>query len=178
MYDSNQITAQGGLPSSLVPTPEGEKYIEYMGRGMRNSTSKLKKGDGIFLSSCYDHTSGLSVDGTTKINGHLSSQIQGDWFYSRGNTSLYILRDTCDAAQNNLPCNPSCRGIGPDPTSPPSDKCSEEVSKICPESEYSTPNKCGQCAERHLTDLLSKGCTKKEVTDICEERKQMPAFYL
>lgn len=111
-YDTNQISAQGGLPKNQFHSDQGTKYIQYFGTGMRNSTSVLKKGDGIFLSSCLDHTSGLHVGGSTTIQGKSSGQILGDWFFDRANPFI-VLRDACDATNNDLPCNPTCDGLGP-----------------------------------------------------------------
>ena len=168
MYDTNQLEAQGGMPKAAVNTPSGQKYIQYFGRGMRNSTFSLKKGDGIFLSSCLDHTGGLHVGGNTKINGTLSSKVLGDWFYGRLNPN-YILRDTCDASHNNLPCNPSC-AHGPAPGPTPSGNCSNALESHCPTSEYSTPYRCGQCAKKHRSELVKAGCTVAAVTAQCKAR--------
>ena len=174
MYDTNQITAQGKLPTKIYDTAQGMKYIQYFGIGMRNSTSLLKKGDGIFLSSCLEHTKGLHIGGTTSINGtKLSGSILGDWFFDRPNPNL-ITKDSCDVSNNDLPCNPSCRNIhpgpGPSPGPSPSGECSDELEKDCPRLKYGTPMKCGQCAKSHRSDLEGAGCTVKSVTALCEAR--------
>jgi hypothetical protein len=166
MYDTNQISAQGGLPRNQFNSDEGKRYIQYFGIGMRNSTFVLKKGDGIFLSSCLDHTSGLHVGGSTTINGKLSGQILGDWFFDRANPSV-VLRDTCDATNNDLPCNPTCDGLGP---SPSGGTCGKELEKDCPTSDYPTPGKCDQCAKAHESELKQASCTVRSVVAACQGR--------
>ena len=67
MYDSNQIHTQMGMPA---PDPEQPlsgtttAYFKYYGGTQRLSVQQVvanaqKKGDGLFLASCYDHTGNL-----------------------------------------------------------------------------------------------------------------------
>ena len=50
------------MPKADATTAQGQGFIEYFGRAMRNSTLQVpaKPSDGLFLSSCYDHTTGNS----------------------------------------------------------------------------------------------------------------------
>lgn len=154
------------------------KPLRYFGRGMRNSTTALKEGDGMFLSSCLDHTAGLHVGGATSINGTLSGKALGDWFYGRGGD--IILRDTCDASSGDLPCNPTCDGLTPGPSpgpspspspSPPSSQCGVELIKDCPKWKYPTLQKCAQCAKINEAGLSKAGCTEAAVKALCMARK-------
>jgi len=173
MYDKNQIEVQGLMPAADAKTPDGKRYQEYFGAGMRNSTLSLKPGDGIFLASCLGHTEGLSVGGTTPIQGKFSGEVLGDWFFNRPTSDL-ILRDTCDASHGNLPCNQECHtGPSPSPGPAPSSKCAQALEKDCPDAQFPTPSKCGQCAKQHRADLLLHGCTLNSVTSACEARKKV-----
>ena len=103
MYDKDQIEQQGQMPNSATTTESGKAYLRYMGLGMRNSTHVLKKGDGIFLPSCFLHGGGLGVGGSTTIGGHQSGKVLGDWFHDRDVQDVLVLRDSCDAANDGLP---------------------------------------------------------------------------
>lgn len=83
-------------------SPQISRLLELQ-LGMRNSTSVLKEGDGIFLPSCYNHVGGLGVGGSTTIHGHESGKVLGDWFYDREVQDVLVLRDSCDAANDGLP---------------------------------------------------------------------------
>lgn len=160
-YDSNQLTAQGKLPQNQYTSEEGKKYIAYFGRGMRNSTSTLKPGDGIFLSSCLAHGAGLGVGGESAIQNVTSGTMLGDWFWGR--PGHYVARDTCDAANGDLPCNPTCPGV-------PSGDCGKELEKDCPAASASTPAECDKCGQAHRADLEAAGCTTAIVQAACKDR--------
>jgi len=165
MYDTNQLSAQGGLPKSDFNTPEGQKYIQYLGRGIRNSTSSLKKGDGIFLASCLDHGGGLGVGGTTTIDDINSGTMLGDWFWNRPD-AVTSKRDTCDEANGGLPCNPTCHG-----NPAPSGSCAAELEKVCPAASYGSVQACGNCAKSHTSALEGAGCTYDAVRSACRARQ-------
>ena len=177
MYDTNQISAQGLMPRAAGSTAQGHKYIQYFGRGMRNSTASLKDGDGIFLSSCYEHTQGLGVGGSTKIGGKNSGELLGDWFWERSSQgyAAAITRDTCDDANGDLPCNPTCGHApgpspGPSPGPAPAGSCEVALEKYCPMASYPSPWKCGKCSRAHTQQLQAAQCTVAEVTADCKAR--------
>jgi len=110
-YDYSQLFGVLGLPKRSSTSARGQEYIAYFGRSMRDSTRQVlaKSGDGLFLPSCFDHTDGLGVGGTTKLKGFTSIQGLADWFFGRGAVPA-ILMDDCDMASPGLPCNPTCAG--------------------------------------------------------------------
>ena len=114
-FDSAAITIELAMPD--VVNENTKRYVHYFGDSMQNSIlnymlNENHKGDGAFLASCYEHVSGLDVGrqgATTKIMGHDSSEVAGDWFWGRNKLPHVVYDDrTCD-----LPCNPTCQGFGP-----------------------------------------------------------------
>lgn len=98
--DTNQLLVQLRMPA--VKNNETERYVKYFTSAMRTSTSQAKN-NVLFLASCFEHTSGLGVSGTTAINGHTSGELLGPWFNGASDpTAQYV--DNCP----DLPCNPTC----------------------------------------------------------------------
>ena len=198
MYDTNQIGAQLKCPKSSCGRPgteEGRKFIAYFGNAMRKSIlTQLQPKDGVFLPSCLDHTHNLGVhdannrQGVSAINGTNSGTVLGDWFYGRASKNkTFVLADTCDAANNGLPCNPTCPNLlppgppgppgpppppspGPPPPPGPDGKCGAALDFWCPAGLFPTPGKCGTCAKGHTKALHAAGCTVPEVRALCDER--------
>ena len=85
VFDTYQV-GQLGVPEGVY-NEDTEGYVSYFGRSTINSTAAVMSGqpaNGIFLASCYEHTGGLGVGGSTTIGGRSSGEVLGDWFYGRG----------------------------------------------------------------------------------------------
>ena len=114
MYDKEQIQDQMYIPRTL--TRDTKEYVSYFGYNMLLSlANQIKEPNGLFLSSCYDHCTGIgygnyNFGSTTKIKGYNVTQVLGDWFWGR-NQVPHILVDDCGS---DLPCNPTCKGYGED----------------------------------------------------------------
>jgi hypothetical protein len=61
-YDTNQLESGNAFPAANH-AEKAQNYVRYYGQAMRNSTAMVrqKPEDGLFLSSCFDHTGGLGV---------------------------------------------------------------------------------------------------------------------
>merc|ERR1711918_189089 len=100
-----QVNSEFGLPKASTSSSEGQEFVAYFGRAMRNSTNLVvnhpsgKKGDGIFLASCLDHGDGIHFrhdDGTqivTQLKGHTSFEAVADWFYDRKQVPAILIDD-------------------------------------------------------------------------------------
>ena len=118
-YDQNQINNVLHMPKpAKITTKEELSFVAYVGLGMLNSTHQVvassKPNDGLFLSSCFTHTMGLGMPGTTVVGGKTSGQALADWFLDRVPAKTNYI-DTCDQANGNLPCNPTCPQFLPGP---------------------------------------------------------------
>jgi len=169
-YDANQL-ASFGFPST-THSEMAQNYMRYYGRAMRNSTAQvnLKPADGLFLSSCFDHTAGLGVgsDFHTRINGKDPGALLGEWFYDRLPASDRIVVDDC----GELPCNPTCTDWpGPAPGPAPAGGCTSELKKDCPKASFPTLKSCSQCAGKHEADLEKAKCTREIVETYCKQGK-------
>ena len=115
MYDSQQLNGELELPNKVTDTTK--EYVSYFGYNMKLSmANQVKAPNGLFLSSCYDHCSGIGYGNylggsTTKVKGYNVTQVLGDWFWNR-NEVPHILVDDCISRSDLLPCNPTCRGYG------------------------------------------------------------------
>jgi len=169
-YDTNQISAQLGLPLDEYGELHSQEYIGYFGRAMRNSTQQVvaKPGDGLFLPSCADHVGNLQIGiGHTTLQGYNSSQGLGDWFFGRNEVPA-ILIDDCTMTGPGLPCNPSCMGVPSPSPSPLPLTCTAAVRNFC--GDASGKWGCATCAQAHGTELVKAGCTEKIVRGICEKQ--------
>ena len=83
MYDNNQINSQLLMPACYGASCSEQQlqFVRYFGRAQRNSTQLVidspRKTDGLFLPSCYDHTSGVNVGGTATIAGFGPTEMLG-----------------------------------------------------------------------------------------------------
>jgi hypothetical protein len=142
-----------GIPCTdilLQGTPQQLGYVAYFGRMVRTSTHQVitntKKGDGIFLPSCFAHTEGINVMGSTSINGYKPTEMIGDWFFGRPGRSPFQIVDDC---REEVPCNPSCGSLIPEPSPAPETQCETVLNTLCPR----TPT-CFGCAMLNLPQLF------------------------
>ena len=117
-YDKFQIESSMLMPSNNV-TNKTIGYVEYYGNDMdRSVLNRVVDNDGrengLFYPSCFSHTGGLGVGGKGgyKVNGYNSSELVGDWFWDR-NKLPHFVADTCNNANDQLPCNPTCPSYPP-----------------------------------------------------------------
>lgn len=169
-YDPEQLHTQLGLPKDQYGTSDGQDFAAYFGRAMQNSTNLVvkhpsgKKGDGIFLASCFDHGDGIHLrhdDGTqfvTQLKGHTSFKGLADWFYDRKQVPA-ILVDDCQQLGAGLPCNPTCDGLGPT-----TDGCAEKFQELC---AHKSGEACLSCARSNQKALGKAGCKPTQVQEMC-----------
>jgi hypothetical protein len=179
-YDTNQILVQKLLPIDQESTSMGQEYIAYYGRAMRNSTNMVvhhpfgKKGDGLFLPSCFDH----GATGKIKLSGVTGQAATNDWFFGRGQIP-HVLIDDCEMPSPGLPCNPTCDRIptpspppsptptpSPPPSPTPKDDCEATLRSLCGD-HMASKTECRECAAQHGVELATHGCTGKKVKSIC-----------
>lgn len=138
-------------------------YVTYFGNSFRESTRQVitnaKEGDGLFLSSCFAHTEGINVEGSTRINGYGPTEMLGNWFYERAGRTPYQLVDDCP---EDLPCNPTCTTLTPEPAPKPETQCETELNTLCNRKEG-----CFSCAMQNLPQLLDALCTVQELSTLC-----------
>jgi len=165
MYDSNQINGQLYMPScgGDTCTQAQKDYVGYFGESFRKSTRQVvqsSKKDGLFFSSCYEHTGGLAVGGSTRINSYDPTTMLGDWYFDRG-TLPRIVIDDCPGT---LPCNPSCQTLVPRPDPQPETRCETELNTLCLEHRRVG---CLACAYVNLAQLFKATCTLEELDLLC-----------
>ena len=66
--------------------------------------AKKSPADGLFMPSCWAHTSDLCMKEGPRVKGVTFSQSLGDWFHG-GNEVPHQLVDDC---QGDDPCNAAC----------------------------------------------------------------------
>ncbi len=73
----------------------------------------MKKGDGLFNPSCYDHTGNICIAGGPLVNGLRLADVLPNWFESQGpttNASRYQHVDECNVKMGTQhPCNSRCK---------------------------------------------------------------------
>jgi len=116
IFDSNMIMAQLGLPDDARFRGKGQRYVAYFGRAMLKSTEQIvnhpfgKTGDGLFLTSCFMHGSGLAP--RLGNPAYHKDDAIADWFWRTGEGQVpNILIDDCEMESPGLPCNPNCSGV-------------------------------------------------------------------
>jgi len=167
MYDTNQLSAELLMPgcSGDSCTDNQTGYVRYFGRSSRNSIQQIltneDKKDGFFMPSCYDHTQGINIEGKTDINGFLPTELVGNWFFNRwqGRSPIRVI-DDCPA---DLPCNPHCNTMVPEPGPQPETKCSTELKTLCTRGTSG----CFSCAMMSLRQLLAADCNINEISQLC-----------
>jgi len=134
-------------------TVEGQKYISLFGASVRETLKNHKSGDGVYLTSCFQHGSH-----TANVNsGEVSYQDSlGDWFWGRGNVS-HVLMDDCSEV-TGLPCNPNCANLD-------ASTCLLEFSTRCQE-QLGSKKECKDCAKAWADELTAAGCTEDELVSI------------
>eukprot|EP00729_Bicosta_minor_P011260 gene11260-22373_t len=173
MYDNNQINSQLFMPGCSGSSCSADQlgFVAYFGQSFRKSTRQVidnvKKGDGLFLPSCWAHTEGINVRGAVRINGYGPTELLGNWFFNRDGRTPYQLVDDCPA---ELPCNPSCNTLIPEPRPPSETQCATELNTLC-----SRDGGCFACAMENLPQLLDALCTVEELNDLCANPPAPPS---
>lgn len=115
-FDADQAGKFMGLDWWPFPThPVARKnatqeYTRYFGRetisGIVNQVLNSSKGDGLFVPSCFEHTTNLCMQPTSsKVRGVLYSESLWNWFEGT-RRELHQLVDDC---LGDDPCNLNCR---------------------------------------------------------------------
>jgi len=102
MFDGNQLHGGGAMHRSQNPTCQGQAYIGYQGRAMKNTTTNMvprKPNDGLFLVSCYAH----GPSPIAKIGDFNRMAALNSWWKQDG-VAPRILFDECNEEQGWLPC--------------------------------------------------------------------------
>lgn len=105
MYDSNQIGAVLGV--DWYPKKDKvNEYKQYFGTLMRKvGANRIKRHDGVFMPSCYQHTSNLCMlNESPKILGKTYQELLIGWMY-QSNVTQYHYVDFC----GDMPCNSYCK---------------------------------------------------------------------
>eukprot|EP00755_Sulcionema_specki_P019792 Sspe_Gene.70350::Locus_41535_Transcript_1_2_Confidence_0.800_Length_1450::g.70350::m.70350/K19882/NOTUM; O-palmitoleoyl-L-serine hydrolase len=102
MYDKQQINDELLCPKNCV-----DGYKEAYGKWMRATMLKevlsdVRKENGLFMPSCFDHTGNLCPGHDVQVNGTTFREAAAQWYFD-GNPPR--LMDSCDGS---LPCNTMC----------------------------------------------------------------------
>jgi hypothetical protein len=173
-YDTNQLMNHGFPQDGQSEQAQG--YVRYYGQAMQNPTAQVKQrpGDGLFLSSCFDHTGGL-VDGPsfhTTINIKSDGKLLGDWFYDGSQmwtASSWMTAGTCLANPPAL-IIPSARPqvTPPTPPGPAPVGCTPTLKEDYSSQTYPTLAKHESCAKAHEAAPARAGCTENTVKRYCK----------
>jgi len=134
-------------------TEQGQNYVSLFGASVRETLENHKEGDGVYLTSCFQHGSHIAnVD-----NGDISYQDSlADWFFEKGDLP-HVLMDAC-SEEAGLPCNPKCANLD-------SSTCLLQFSTVCQE-QRETKAECMDCAGAWMDQLEAAGCTAEELDSI------------
>lgn len=177
IWDYSHLHGMLGMPRGELTSCKGQEFMRYYGKAVVNSTalvSEVKPGDGLFLTSCYEHGS----DGNAMVQGRNKFDALNAWFSNDGSVPP-VLVDECHASTGNwLPCGQGCETIppnddcdgggSPSPGPPSGGDCQDVLASLCTQS---TERQCLRCARGKEEELGKAGCTRAAVEQFCAQAR-------